>query len=58
MYFLNFVDGVGAFGIIEPKEDVTEGDTIELTCAASIYNYTKELNWANEIYIPLEKTGN
>jgi len=58
MYFFNFSDGVGAFGIIEPKEYVTKGDTVELTCAASIYNYTSELKWVNESYVPLERIGN
>ncbi|RLU26184.1 hypothetical protein DMN91_002350 [Ooceraea biroi] len=52
-------DGVGAFGIFEPKEPVTEGDTIEMTCAASIYNYTDEITWVNygnKSYIPIERT--
>ncbi|XP_071630624.1 vascular endothelial growth factor receptor 1 isoform X1 [Temnothorax longispinosus] len=38
-------DGVGAFGIIRPNESVTIGDDVELTCAASIYNYTNEFTW-------------
>ncbi|XP_029159072.1 vascular endothelial growth factor receptor kdr-like isoform X2 [Nylanderia fulva] len=38
-------DGVGAFGIIGPKEEVTEGDNVELICAASVYNYTDEFAW-------------
>ncbi|XP_050465212.1 vascular endothelial growth factor receptor 1 isoform X2 [Cataglyphis hispanica] len=38
-------DGVGAFGIIGPKELITKGDNVELICAASIYNYTDELTW-------------
>nr|XP_012229232.1 PREDICTED: vascular endothelial growth factor receptor kdr-like isoform X1 [Linepithema humile] len=40
-------DGVGAFGIIEPKELVSVGDDVEFTCAASIYNYTDDLTWTN-----------
>ncbi|KYN07332.1 Vascular endothelial growth factor receptor 1 [Cyphomyrmex costatus] len=38
-------DGLGAFGIIGPKEPVAKGDDVELVCAASIYNYTNELTW-------------
>lgn len=57
-YFLNFADGVGAFGIIEPKELVTIGDDVEFTCAASIYNYTDNLTWTDQTEVPLIKTGN
>lgn len=57
-YFSNLADGVGPFGIIEPKDLITEGDTVELTCAASIYNYTNELTWVNRSDVPIEKTGN
>ncbi|XP_076749941.1 PDGF- and VEGF-receptor related [Xylocopa sonorina] len=38
-------DGVGGFGIIKPEEPVTVGDNLELTCAASIYNYTDKFVW-------------
>ncbi|XP_018340861.1 PREDICTED: vascular endothelial growth factor receptor 1 isoform X1 [Trachymyrmex septentrionalis] len=38
-------DGLGAFGIIGPKEPVTKGDDIELICAASVYNYTDAFTW-------------
>ncbi|XP_017764514.1 PREDICTED: vascular endothelial growth factor receptor 1 isoform X2 [Eufriesea mexicana] len=38
-------DGVGGFGIIEPKDPVAEGDDIDLICAASIYNYTNKFEW-------------
>ncbi|KAK2588224.1 hypothetical protein KPH14_004258 [Odynerus spinipes] len=41
-------DGVGAFGIIEPKGKVAEGDNIEIICAASVYNYTNSLTWSND----------
>lgn len=59
--FLNFADGVGAFGIIGPKEKVTKGDNVELICAASVYNYTNELTWTkleNETETPVIETGN
>ncbi|XP_067203643.1 vascular endothelial growth factor receptor 1-like isoform X3 [Linepithema humile] len=49
-------DGVGAFGIIKPKEPMTAGDNIELTCAASIYNYTHDLTWTNQTQAPFVKT--
>ncbi|XP_011871094.1 PREDICTED: vascular endothelial growth factor receptor 1 isoform X2 [Vollenhovia emeryi] len=52
-------DGVGAFGIIGPKEPVTKGDDIELTCAASVYNYTNEFRWSiliNQTEEPLVET--
>jgi len=59
------LDGLGAFGIIRPKEPVTKGDDIELVCAASIYNYTNELTWSilslehivNQTEEPLVETG-
>jgi len=54
------LDGLGAFGIIEPKEPVAKGDDIELVCAASIYNYTNELTWSiliNQTEEPLVETG-
>ncbi|KAL2716305.1 vascular endothelial growth factor receptor 1 isoform X1, partial [Vespula squamosa] len=38
-------DGNGGFSIIEPKEPIVEGDDIEIICAASIYNYTKNIQW-------------
>ncbi|KYM91172.1 Vascular endothelial growth factor receptor 1 [Atta colombica] len=44
-FTLNVIDGLGAFGIIGPKEPVTKGDDIELICAASVYNYTNEFTW-------------
>ncbi|XP_072744995.1 vascular endothelial growth factor receptor 1 isoform X2 [Anoplolepis gracilipes] len=52
-------DGVGAFGIIGPKELVTKGDNIELICAASVYNYTDELTWTkfeNQTETPILET--
>ncbi|XP_011698334.1 PREDICTED: vascular endothelial growth factor receptor 1 isoform X2 [Wasmannia auropunctata] len=52
-------DGLGAFGIIGPKEPVAKGDDVELVCAASVYNYTNELTWiisANEIEKPINET--
>ncbi|XP_076182482.1 PDGF- and VEGF-receptor related isoform X2 [Ptiloglossa arizonensis] len=39
-------DGNGGFGIIEPKQPVSEGDDFELICAASIYNYTNIFEWS------------
>ncbi|XP_039309901.1 vascular endothelial growth factor receptor 1 isoform X2 [Solenopsis invicta] len=39
-------DGLGAFGIIGPKDPVTKGDDVELICAASVYNYTNQFTWA------------
>ncbi|XP_012148216.1 PDGF- and VEGF-receptor related isoform X2 [Megachile rotundata] len=38
-------DGRGGFGIVEPTELVTEGDNLELICAASIYNYSDTFDW-------------
>ncbi|XP_046814947.1 vascular endothelial growth factor receptor 1 isoform X1 [Vespa crabro] len=38
-------DGNGGFSIMEPKEPIVEGDDIEIICAASIYNYTKNIQW-------------
>ncbi|XP_012522394.1 vascular endothelial growth factor receptor 1 isoform X2 [Monomorium pharaonis] len=52
-------DGVGAFGIIAPKEPVTKGDDIELICAASVYNYTNDFTWTifvNQTEKPLVET--
>ncbi|XP_066591720.1 vascular endothelial growth factor receptor 1 isoform X2 [Prorops nasuta] len=40
-------DGVGGFGILEPKGFVTEGDDLQIICAASIYNYTNDVEWRN-----------
>ena len=40
-------DGKGGFGLIEPKGLVTEGDNIELICAASVYNYSSIFKWRN-----------
>ncbi|KAG7204953.1 hypothetical protein KM043_005341 [Ampulex compressa] len=41
-------DGKQGFGIIEPKNAITEGDTLELICAASKYNYTNIIQWFQE----------
>nr|XP_050846243.1 vascular endothelial growth factor receptor 1 isoform X2 [Vespula vulgaris] len=38
-------DGNGGFSIMDPKEPVVEGDDIEIICAASIYNYTENIQW-------------
>lgn len=46
MHFENITDGNGGFGIIEPKQPVSEGDDFELICAASIYNYTNIFEWS------------
>lgn len=59
-HFFNFADGIGAFGIIGPNELITKEDTVELICAASIYNYTEELTWTklgNETETPVIETG-
>lgn len=45
MLCFNNTDGVGGFGIIEPKDPVAEGDDIDLICAASVYNYTNNFEW-------------
>ncbi|XP_025269674.1 vascular endothelial growth factor receptor 1 isoform X3 [Camponotus floridanus] len=53
-------DGIGAFGIIGPKELVTKDDTVELICAASVYNYTDDLTWTkleNETETPVIETN-
>ncbi|KAL0113762.1 hypothetical protein PUN28_012704 [Cardiocondyla obscurior] len=52
-------DGLGLFGIIGPENPVTEGDDIELTCAASVYNYTNDFTWTvliNQIEVPLNES--
>ncbi|XP_076244476.1 PDGF- and VEGF-receptor related isoform X2 [Calliopsis andreniformis] len=46
-------DGNGGFGIIEPKEPTTEGDNVELICAASVYNFTDRFVWLNEDDTPI-----
>ncbi|KAG8038469.1 hypothetical protein G9C98_006165 [Cotesia typhae] len=38
----------GGFGIIETPKDVIIGDNITLTCGASIYNFTSNINWFDE----------
>ncbi|XP_011151926.1 vascular endothelial growth factor receptor kdr-like isoform X1 [Harpegnathos saltator] len=50
-------DGDGAFSIIKPKQKVAKGDSVELTCAASVYNYTSELTWTNENDELIEEIG-
>ncbi|KZC11067.1 Vascular endothelial growth factor receptor 3, partial [Dufourea novaeangliae] len=50
-------DGNGGFGIIEPKESVTEGDDLELICAASVYNYSNIFEWSNEDNTPILETN-
>lgn len=51
-------DGIGAFGIIAPEEPITEGDNVELICAASVYNYTDKLTWKNQNDESIEESGN
>lgn len=40
-----FTEVNGGFGIIETPKDVIIGDNITLTCGASIYNFTSNINW-------------
>ncbi|XP_032668208.1 LOW QUALITY PROTEIN: vascular endothelial growth factor receptor kdr-like [Odontomachus brunneus] len=49
-------DGTGAFGIIAPEQPITSGDDVELTCAASVYNYTDMLTWKNQKDEPIKET--
>lgn len=61
IFLLLNLDGLGAFGIMGPEDFVTKGDDIELTCAASIYNYTNDFTWSilvNQTEQPLVETGN
>ncbi|XP_046625989.1 vascular endothelial growth factor receptor 1-like [Neodiprion virginianus] len=37
-------DGNGSFGIIDPGY-VVEGDNIDVTCGASVHNYTDDITW-------------
>ncbi|XP_017797835.1 PREDICTED: vascular endothelial growth factor receptor 1 [Habropoda laboriosa] len=50
-------DGKGGFGIIEPTQPLTEGDDLELICAASIYNYTNNFQWKYENNTPIEHSN-
>ncbi|XP_074100379.1 PDGF- and VEGF-receptor related isoform X2 [Cotesia typhae] len=43
-----FAEVSGGFGIIETPKDVIIGDNITLTCGASIYNFTSNINWFDE----------
>lgn len=52
------LDVVDAFGIIAPEEPITKGDNVELICAASIYNYTDQLIWKNQIGQIINDTRN
>ncbi|XP_076660894.1 PDGF- and VEGF-receptor related [Halictus rubicundus] len=49
-------DGNGGFGIIRPTEPVVEGDDWQLTCAASIYNYSNTFEWTNGNDEPITKS--
>lgn len=42
---------------MEPKEPIVEGDNIEIICAASIYNYTKNIQWLDYNDKPILENG-
>ncbi|XP_076277206.1 PDGF- and VEGF-receptor related isoform X2 [Lasioglossum baleicum] len=44
------------FGIIRSEEPVIRGDDWQLTCAASIYNYSNIFEWTNGNDQPIRKT--
>ncbi|CAD6208770.1 GSCOCG00003578001-RA-CDS [Cotesia congregata] len=43
-----FAEVSGGFGILETPKDIIIGDNVTLTCGASIYNFTSEINWFDE----------